>query len=373
MKSKRIFSFIMAAAITACAFAGCGESIAETGSSAVSSIDTYISQLEEAGSFRPVDCGLQSQEVYSYPLIGLEFTLNSFVLDKLDTREIFARTDEAYTDDGKVCYAFAAFYATTEEQRSETVDSIDIFQWTDGLERLAVIGVYSKEEVDAIDGLTGCDTHKKVGESTDGEYEYYLSTSTSGNSEYVAQLEDTEIFISELTQPDLNAGESAFSVGRLDGVENVGTFSTEDVFGNEITESIFADYDITLVNAFATWCSPCVSEMPELEALRKSYEEKGISVGVVAVVLDAKYNGRIDEGAVERAQQLYKTAGASFPYIIPDDTEMNGRVQGIESVPETFFVDSSGNIVSEAYVGARSQGDWEKIVDEELAKLGGAN
>lgn len=372
MKLNKFFPLILAAAITACTLSACGEPAENSAVSSVSSA-AVIDDANDTNAFRPVDCGLQPQEIFSYPNMGLEFTLNSFVMDKLDSREIFARTDEDYTADGKISYALIGFYATTEEQRSEVVESIDIFAWTDSLEKLAVLGIYNTDEAQKLDELTGCDNHTKVGESTDGEYEYYLSTSSTGNSEYIAQLEATEIFITELHQPDLNAGETAFSVGRLDDVSTVGTFTTVDVFGNEITESIFAEHDLTLVNVFATWCSPCVREMPELEALRKSYEEKGISVGVVGVVTDTRYYNEIDTGAVERAQQLYETAGVNFPYIVPDETAMNGRLQGIESVPETFFVDKNGNIVSEAYVGARSQSAWEEIVEDELAKLGGAN
>ena len=59
------------------------------------------------------------------------------------------------------------------------------------------------------------------------------------------------------------------------GAENVGTFETTDIDGNTYTESVFSDYDLTLVNAFTTWCSPCVNEIPELEKLYEEMKEKG--------------------------------------------------------------------------------------------------
>lgn len=373
MKAKRIFKTITAAALAAAVFAGCS-------TSEVSSVPSSASRLDDeaaasaAGNdinvFRPADCGVQPQDVYSYPFIGLEFSLPENMLDKMDSREIFARTDEAYTADGKTDYAFMRFSSTTEEQRAVEGTAIDVFAWEAELERVGAIGVYSKESVSEIDALTDCSSHKKLGESDDGRYEYYLSTGTA-EGDLIADFERTEALITEMREFDPSMGESAFSTGRTDGVANVGKFSGEDVFGEKYDESIFAEYDLTLVNCFATWCSPCVREMPELEALRKAYEEKGIKVGVAAVVLDTKYNGTIDEGAVERAQKLYELSGVGFPYLIPDDNGMNGRLVGIESVPETFFVDKNGNIVSEAYVGARSQEDWEKIVEEELTKLGG--
>lgn len=71
----------------------------------------------------------------------------------------------------------------------------------------------------------------------------------------------------------------------------------------------------------------------------------------------------MDEGALERAQILYERSKAKFPFLIPDENNMNGRLTGIESVPESFFVDKNGNIVSDPYVGANSQKEWKKNVD----------
>lgn len=152
---------------------------------------------------------------------------------------------------------------------------------------------------------------------------------------------------------------------------SVGTFSTEDVFGTTYTQDLFKNYDLTLVNAFTTWCPPCVKEMPELEKLRQAYTDKGIKLGVVAVVLDVKTPIGIDKSALEQAKLLSERSAAQFPFLIPDDSEMNGRLSGIDSVPESFFVDSDGNIVSAAYIGARTQEEWARIVDAELAKLKG--
>lgn len=50
---------------------------------------------------------------------------------------------------------------------------------------------------------------------------------------------------------------------------------------------------------------------------------------------------------------------------------MNGRLTGIESIPESFFVDGSGNIVSEPYIGARTLAQWREIVEAELNGLSG--
>lgn len=124
---------------------------------------------------------------------------------------------------------------------------------------------------------------------------------------------------------------------------------------------------------FATWCAPCVDEIPVLEKIRQEYAEKGIKLGVAAVVYDAKSAREIDEGALERAKTLYADSSAQFPFLIPDDGNMNERLTGIANFPESFFVDCNGNIVSEPYIGVKTQEEWEQIIDMEFEKLHGEN
>lgn len=149
--------------------------------------------------------------------------------------------------------------------------------------------------------------------------------------------------------------------------ENVGTFTTQDIYGNEVTEAVFSDYDITLVNMMATWCGPCVNEMPDLAQLQKDMSDK--KVNIVVVVLDTGAGEEIDENAVAKAQELAEISDAEMTFMIPDSGYMNGRAANVSAVPESFFVDSNGNIVSEPYVGAKNYDKWMKIVEYELGRL----
>lgn len=370
MKHTRFLALMLLAAMLLGLLMGCADSEQET--TAAPQTDD-LSGENETVAFRPVDCGIQALEIYEYPFLGLNFTLTETLLAKIDSREVFVFTQEDYTADNKISYALLRFSATTAEVREQEVMSVDILGWEAALEKVGAIGVYEASVVSRLDELTACDTHEKLGQSDDGAYEYYLSTNSSGDAALVQELRASEVTLSEMHEIDLSMGYSAFSADRIDGLENVGVFSCEDIFGNAYTEAVFAEYDLTLVNCFATWCSPCVNEMPELEKLRKEYADKGIRLGVVAVVLDAKTANGVDENAIELAKTLYQKCGANFPFLIPDDGNMNGRLTGIEAVPESFFVDSDGNIVSEPYVGANSLEGWRQVVDAEFAELQGAS
>lgn len=321
--------------------------------------------------FRPVDCGVMALDLYDLPFLGMQAKLTDNMLAKMNDRDVFVFTQEDYNSENGIAYALMRFSATSQAQKEEEGLSVDIFAWEAALERIGAIGVYQKDRVAQLDALTDCDTHQKIGESEDGAYEYYISTNSKGNAALIEELEKSEITLTTMHDFDLNEGYTAFSADRLDDVNNVGNFEAQDIFGNTYNQDYFKDYDLTLVNIFATWCSPCVREMPELESLRKAYAEKGINLGIMAMVMDAKTANGIDEGAIERAQMLHERSGVQFPYVIPDDSYMNGRLIGIEAYPETFFVDSNGNIVSDPYVGANSQEGWSKVVDAELAELKG--
>lgn len=153
-------------------------------------------------------------------------------------------------------------------------------------------------------------------------------------------------------------------------VKTVGNFTTQDVYKNTVTQDIFKENELTMVNVFATWCSPCVAEMPDLEKLHQQMKDK--NVGVVGVVLDVlNENGEIVEEDLERAQLLVEQTGVTYPVLIPDSSYFNGRLIGIEALPETFFVDKNGNIVGEHYSGSGGLEDWIEVVETELARLKG--
>ncbi len=161
-------------------------------------------------------------------------------------------------------------------------------------------------------------------------------------------------------------------VGKFVG-PSLGKFTTQDINGNEFTQDMFREYDLTLVNIFTTWCTPCVMEMPELEKLHQEMKDRGVNVtGFVLDVLDEK--GEIVQGNLEKAQELVERTGVTYPVLLPDSGCLSGRLAGIEAFPETFFVDKDGNVVGETYSGSGDLEDWLEVVEQELAALeGGAS
>ena len=149
------------------------------------------------------------------------------------------------------------------------------------------------------------------------------------------------------------------------GEGSLGEFSMEDIEGNTYTQDMFADYSLTMVNVFTTWCTPCINEIPDLEKLRNEMADQGVNV--VGIALDAiDATGSADGETVEKAKILAEQTGVTYPFLIPDAGYLNGRLMGINAVPETFFVDKNGTIVGETYTGSRSLDEWKSVVEQEL-------
>ncbi len=190
------------------------------------------------------------------------------------------------------------------------------------------------------------------------------SSNEPNTSQQPSEATDEKQQLPDETDGDLQNGFSGLSLG---------DFTTQDVNGNEYTQDMFKDYDLTFVNIFTTWCTPCVAEMPELEKLYQQMKDKGVNVaGFVLDVLNEK--GGIVQADLERAQELVERTGVTYPVLLPDPGYLNGRLTGIEAFPETFFVDKNGNVVGETYSGSGDLEYWLEVVEQELAALkGGAS
>ena len=149
--------------------------------------------------------------------------------------------------------------------------------------------------------------------------------------------------------------------------QSAGTFSMQGLHGETVTEAIFKESKLTLVNVMATWCGPCIHELPELQKLYQAYQDKGLSV-LVIVVDTINNKGLKDEKAVGTAQQLAAVSGATFPMVMPQNGALAGKVDAVTSLPTTFFVDSEGNFVGKPYVGGKDLAGWSQVVEKLLPK-----
>ena len=326
-----------------------------------------------AGTFKPSDVTCKAQDSYEYPFLGLKLSLSKELLKQIKDQSIAMLTTEDFENQtNAVTYAYISWSKMTEEQKNAEIQKMGTGydDWVAGLDRIGTIGVYDEASQKKLDEITGCTEHKELGSSSDGKYKYYLSTNKDADEKLTKELEKIKTDITEMTPyQNISVFEQPQDTSvNPEDVKSVGKFETTGIDGKTYTEKVFSDYDLTLVNIFTTWCSPCVKEIPELQELYKEMKDKG--VGVAGVVLDTTdEKGNQDEEAVKKAGILQEKTKAEYPFLIPDTTMMNGRLQGISAFPETFFVDKDGNIVGDTYTGSHTLDEWKEIVEKELKNV----
>lgn len=132
-------------------------------------------------------------------------------------------------------------------------------------------------------------------------------------------------------------------------------FTLTDQFGESHTLS---DYQgkIVFLNFWATWCSPCKSEMPDIQAL---YEAHGGNAEDL-VVLGVAQPGVGREGSSEDIADFLAEDGYTYPVVMDEDGSVFARY-GIRAFPTTFMISSDGTVYG--YVeGAISAEIMENIV-----------
>ena len=148
------------------------------------------------------------------------------------------------------------------------------------------------------------------------------------------------------------------------------TLSLTDLDGNEVDSSVFEDYDLTMINIWATFCNPCLSEMPELAELSSEYAAGDNNVQIIGICTDiTDIEGQPVQEGVDLAKQIVELTGASYRHLVPDADLMEFLMQEVAVVPTTYFVDSQGKVVGEATLGARDKASWQQEIDARLAML----
>ena len=110
-------------------------------------------------------------------------------------------------------------------------------------------------------------------------------------------------------------------------------FQLEDTKGNKISLSDLRG-KVVMLNLWATWCPPCIEEMPSMERLH----EVMAGDDFVMLAINAEQNGR-----TVVPEFLQKTP-YTFP-ILYDDKGVVQKLYGVYKFPESFIVGKDGKVV----------------------------
>ena len=330
-------------------------------------------------SFKPADYTIPVKDEYVYEYLGLQFKLSDKIKEMMKTKDIVMLDDQSPLDQD-LKYALLYFSKLTDEQKNAEIGKMgDGYEkWQESLERIGTIGMFEKSlSEEEIGKITKCDSHTKLGDSKDGKYSYYLSVNSTADAETIEELKKTSVEITEkkdrpengfvLAEKSDLAGDMVFSEDSGNAVTDLSHLQTKDIHGKEFSSKDFANYDLTMVNVFATWCTACIQEIPDLVEVQKEMQAKGVNI--VGIVTDTVDDTGENREALEKAKLIQEKTKANYSFLMPDKTNFNGRLNGIQALPETFFVDKNGQIVGETYSGSHNKKDWTEIIEKELSAL----
>lgn len=135
-------------------------------------------------------------------------------------------------------------------------------------------------------------------------------------------------------------------------------FSTTDMDGKKVTNEIFKAYDLTVVNFWATYCNPCIDELPELAKWKKELPDNVNLIGLLVDVDDK------ESDQYQLAGKIIGQTGADYQHLISTEA-FDDIISNLAGVPTTFFVDKEGKIVGEPFAGADVDA-YKQTVEEYL-------
>ena len=133
------------------------------------------------------------------------------------------------------------------------------------------------------------------------------------------------------------------------------SFETVDLNGNPVkSENLFAQNKVTMINIWATTCGPCINEMAELEEMNKEFKEKG---GAIVGLVDDVWVDNMKY--LDEAKSIIEATGVTYTNLCAWD----GYQNALEAVgtPTTYFVNSHGEVIGDAILGAHPKKYKEKM------------
>jgi peroxiredoxin len=142
------------------------------------------------------------------------------------------------------------------------------------------------------------------------------------------------------------------------GVSRAADFAARDIQGRTVRLSDYFGSRVVLLDFWATYCEPCLAEMPHLEAL---YEEaRGQGFVVLAVAMDGPET-------VAEVPSFARRNGLTFPVVLDEDSHVASLYDPKKSAPFSVLLDRRGAVlrVREGY----NPGDERLVADDVHAAL----
>lgn len=141
------------------------------------------------------------------------------------------------------------------------------------------------------------------------------------------------------------------------------SFTATDLDGNSVTSDIISESRLTMINIWATYCSPCIKEMPSLGQIAKEYERSEFQIiGIVSDIEDD------DARYIKYTKELVTATKADYTHLPSNQSLFDAFLKNVMVVPTTYFLNSKGEIIDTVY-GSLSKKAWSEKIESLLETL----
>lgn len=273
-------------------------------------------------------------------------------------------TDGSMELDKGINYAYWAYAAMTEEELTAFFDDTSTLENPPIIILFYVFSIGGGKTFDdmnaSIDNALSAEYAREIGKA--GDYTFYLYMEGPDQS-FIGAIDPA--YRDEYTALASAVDDAAAAFTCYEPIEApdpyadlVGTkfeFSAADLDGNAVSSAdLFAQHEITMVNIWATWCGPCVGELPELQQISLRLQEKDCAV--IGILVD-------DD--LDECRNLMAENGVTYP-VIQAPANLADLLL-VEYIPTTLFISRDGTVLASPIVGAQVD-EYEPTIDSLLQK-----
>jgi peroxiredoxin len=197
-----------------------------------------------------------------------------------------------------------------------------------GLANLSTEGDFGHDTLQEVANTLAAALREQPQPSQNGEPDsLYVELASLVRYEHVQVVTDAPQFsaaMAKLEADDVKRQLADFTLSDLQGK----TWNLKDLRGK-----------VVLVNFWATWCTPCRKEMPDLEALYSRFKDRNKEQGLVVLAISDEDAATVSPFIAER--------NITYPVLLDPGRKVNEEFH-IEGIPKSFVYDRSGKLVAQS-------------------------
>ncbi len=171
-----------------------------------------------------------------------------------------------------------------------------------------------------------------------------LFTACEENGQAITVIEDTNASFKELKAKI----DTTYSLLTIDGKTILIDLKDNKLLSKEL------EGKTVLLNFWATWCPPCIEEMPMLNKVYEEYKKDFVVIGIL-------YEKNKDKEVLKAFIKKHKM---KFPVTISaENFRLAKNIGNVSRIPESFLYDENGNFIKK-YVGVIDEDELRKHLDK---------